>query len=332
MTNVATTDAVVDVVLAAFNGERYVAAQIESILAQTLRSFRLLIRDDGSVDGTWAILEKYAARDTRITLLQDRTHVGHVASFESLLQAVRAPFFALCDQDDVWHSDRLRASVDALNVSGRALAYSDLELVDRSGRPLGLSMWQQGRVAPLSGICTAALLIRNSVTGCSVSGRSDILRTALPFPENIPVHDWWLALVASELGGLVAISRRLVRYRQHGENVLGASGWGTTAVRARMRRFQMNLAEYAGHRRERRIALARGLIDRQLASWQIQFLCGYWRQPAWLRLLGAPLFGLILLALPQLRVRAAVSEFLGTCLPLDFALRLSSRGIRPTTT
>ena len=97
----------VDILLATYNGEKYIREQIDSILNQTYKEFRLLISDDGSTDGTRDILNEYKAKDDRIEIFMQEENLGVVKNFEFLLKKVEAKYYMFSDQDDIWKDEKI---------------------------------------------------------------------------------------------------------------------------------------------------------------------------------------------------------------------------------
>ncbi|TXS96694.1 glycosyltransferase family 2 protein [Parahaliea maris] len=213
------------ITLATFNGERYLREQIRSIQQQTLTNWTLLISDDGSNDETLKILGDLAQNDSRIVILPRRTGApGHASNFEHLLMhavQAHAKFIFLADQDDIWATSKLEMMLASSCISGAnyTSVFSDLEIIDSYGRPKGSFMQYTG----LDGMHDLnGLLRQNFVVGCSLMIKSEILELALPFPKDLENHDWWLAMCAASLGQLKYLPERLVNYRQHGHNTIGA--------------------------------------------------------------------------------------------------------------
>jgi len=219
----------VTVVLAAYNGAAHLGEQVESILAQRGVELELVIIDDASTDGTSGLIEALAeSHGDRVRAIRHARNLGYVATFEEGIREAKGDFIALSDQDDVWVRGKLERLVRALE-GGAALAFSDLELVDETLRPLGDGMWKRlgfskrERALMTRGESFRVLLRRNVVNGCALLARADFAKAVLPFPplEDF-VHDQWLALAASLTGGLAAVPERLVSYRQHGGQQTGA--------------------------------------------------------------------------------------------------------------
>lgn len=215
----------VSVVMATYNGERYLREQLDSILKQGHANFELIAVDDGSTDGTLGILQHYAARDARIRIFPAEQNVGLIANFERGLRLARGEFIVLADQDDVFREDKLAQLLSALQARpDRDLAVSDLSLIDDAGVTFAPSLWKHQKMRPRAGKPFARLVYLNFATGCAMMFRRRLLQVALPFPPDCLVHDWWLAVVAASslAGGLVVVDEPLTAYRQHQANVLGA--------------------------------------------------------------------------------------------------------------
>ena len=224
---------VIEVVLPTYNGAAYLQEQVASIHQQTLRPQRLLVRDDGSTDGTQELLlllkTEYGAW---LHLLSADANLGCSGNVNRLLEATEAPYVALADQDDVWLPHKLEASLALLQHVERShegeravLVHSDLALVDADGASLGCTYLQRQRLCPLR-TAPEHLVLTNVVTGCTVLLNRALLNQALPIPAEALMHDWWLALVASRFGQIAFLPDPMVRYRQHGGNVVGAQGLG----------------------------------------------------------------------------------------------------------
>jgi len=223
------------VVLSSYNGTRYLADQVESIRAQSEPDWIALVRDDGSTDGTGTLLARLQAADARITRFEDgRGNLGPTQSFAALLQHAAdrgARYVALADQDDIWRPDKLARQLDLLRGREAAvgpdvplLAHSDLAVVADDLTEIHSSFLAFHRLGHVDDRPLRRLLVQNFVTGCATMVNGALLRAALPLPD-VPIHDWWLALCAAAFGEILFDPDPLVRYRQHGANVLGAPGW-----------------------------------------------------------------------------------------------------------
>ena len=219
------------IVLASYNGARFIDEQIQSIQAQTIQDWLLLIRDDGSSDDTVARVRKLAQTDNRIVLLNDGSgNLGVTQNFAHLMQVALnggADYVAMADQDDVWHSEKLKILLDKMqNMESSAsitipiLVHSDLEVVDEVLTTINPSFMDYAGISPTSPRL-GQLLCQNIVTGCTCLINRKLLEQALPVPREVPLHDWWLALLALSRGEIGYVEQTLVRYRQHENNVVG---------------------------------------------------------------------------------------------------------------
>jgi len=220
----------VQVLLATYNGEAYLREQIESILAQTM-PVRVLARDDGSRDGTVAILEEYAGRyPERFTLLPTGASTGSAkGNFLRLMEAATAGYVAFADQDDVWAREKIALEMSAMRgleqkhgVGGPLLVFSDLTLVDEELKVLHESMWKQQGIDAANIHRFARIVAQNVATGCTELINRPLLQLAMKMPEDAFMHDWWIAMLASGFGASAVVSQPTVFYRQHSHNVLSA--------------------------------------------------------------------------------------------------------------
>ena len=222
----------VSVLLAAYNGAGWLREQLRTLREQDDPGFRVLMQDDGSTDGTASVLESVCREDPRFACGREAgRHLGPIGNFWSLLGQDGADYSALCDQDDLWHSDRLsrcRAVMARAEAQYGAdtplLVHSDCRLIDAEDRVLHESFFQhQGWRPSATGL--NALLVQNNVTGCTVMLNRALRERALACgdPEKMVMHDWFLAQTAAACGRVIFIDAPLVDYRQHGDNVKGAS-------------------------------------------------------------------------------------------------------------
>jgi glycosyltransferase involved in cell wall biosynthesis len=224
----------VTLLLSSYDGEQFIGEQIASIQKQTHSGWTLLVRDDGSSDGTQDIIQGFARQDPRITLLRDdRGNLGPVASFGLLLEhAVQsgAEYVALADQDDVWSSTKLAGELELLLRHERRsgpdkplLVHTDLAIVGEDLSPIHPSFLAYQGLQHQDDFPLGPLLIQNFVTGCTVLFNRALLKAAVPVP-GVFMHDWWLALCCAALGEILYLPEATVQYRQHGRNALGSTG------------------------------------------------------------------------------------------------------------
>lgn len=204
----------------------FLSAQVASIAGQSVPDIHVFfVVADGSSGGSVAEVAAREGLDHSVYVADhplDAPRAVEAGLTRALAIAGPSTLIALCDQDDVWHPDRLAEGARAL-ASGAWLAHSDARLVDARGQVLHPSMFRFERRHRRPGL--RGLLLRNNVTGMTVTMRRELVELSLPFPQQAGVHfyhDLWLALVATATGGVSLIRGATVDYRQHGQNVMGA--------------------------------------------------------------------------------------------------------------
>lgn len=220
------------ILLATYNGEKYLTELLDSLSSQTDSNWVLLVRDDGSTDQTVQKLQNFASAQPKMRLLADGLgRLGVTKSFEQLMRSAQtqgANFFAFCDQDDVWVPEKLARLRTALigdtqaDESIPALAYSDLVVVNKALEPISHSFFKMNHSGDAWQAPGYWLLSHNLVPGCAMLGNRALIDRSLPFPDEAVFHDWWTFLCAASMGRVVAVEQPLILYRQHGLNTVGA--------------------------------------------------------------------------------------------------------------
>lgn len=199
----------ISVCLASYNGEKYIAPQLRSILSQLPPDAELIVSDDASSDATRSIVSSFA--DVRLRLV-DGPCRGVVANFEHAISLSRGDVIFLADQDDLWLPEKVTAVLSFLEAHPSCqLVLHDAVLADASLNTLAPSFFAYRRVK--KGLWQN--LLRNSYTGCCMAFRAGLKSTALPFPKDIEMHDWWLGLVAEQQGVSAFLPQPLILYRRH---------------------------------------------------------------------------------------------------------------------
>jgi glycosyltransferase involved in cell wall biosynthesis len=243
------------ILLAAYNGEKYLSEQIQSIQGQTISNWTLLVRDDGSDDHSKDIIEDFAARDPRIRLLHDeREGRGTTKNFAALMQVALAEgadaiFFS--DQDDIWLPHKIARQLQSLHEmewqyapGTPLLCYSDLEVVDQELHQIHPSFMRYEKLRHESQNPIHVLLTQNLVTGCAVVINRDLLEFVTPIPNEVNLHDWWLAICAAACGRIGYIDEPLVQYRQHSTNQIGALTVDRLVNLSAVRKRLSNIQDY----------------------------------------------------------------------------------------
>ena len=203
------------IVLAAFNGEKYIYDQIVSLLAYLDDDDEIIVSDDGSSDGTRTVVAQVA--DLRVKLLPASPRVGYQKNFERAIASSSGSFIFFSDQDDICLPARFECSIKGLQT--HCLVAGDVEVVDESLNTTAESYFAQRSISSFSAI---SLFFRPKVIGATIAVRRDFLEYARPFPSQIP-HDQWLSILAA-LNGMLFVSRKpFIRYRRHANVV---THWG----------------------------------------------------------------------------------------------------------
>ncbi len=233
----------VDILLATYNGEKWLPDLLQSILSQTEKRWSILARDDGSTDETIRILRAFQRENPdRLQLVDDDLgNLGVSGNFNRLMEISKAPYIMFCDQDDVWLPGKVNMTLQKAlaleNNSGRdfpILIHTDMKVVDAELNTLDDSFWHMQNLDPGIGRELNRIMMQNVVTGCTVLINRALLDIAYPIPDEAVIYDWWLALVAAAFGVNEAIPDATVLYRQHGLNVLGSIQWGPKYIAAKL--------------------------------------------------------------------------------------------------
>lgn len=199
----------ISVCMGTYNGEKYIREQIDSILPQLAETDELIISDDGSTDRTCEIAQ--SCDDPRITLLHGNFH-SPIYNLENALRHAKGEQIYLADQDDVWMPDKV--AVTQRYLQDHDCVVSDAVVVDAKRQVLYPSFRQLRHTGP----GFVRNLLKNGYIGCCMAVNRRILDLALPFPEDIPMHDIWLGMIAEKYGRSVFLDEKLIEYRRHGDN------------------------------------------------------------------------------------------------------------------
>ncbi|MGC3945944.1 MAG: glycosyltransferase [Chryseolinea sp.] len=202
----------ISVCLATYNGERYIAKQLDSILTQLGDDDEVVVSDDSSTDRTVEIVRSY--NDSRIKLFPDQKFRSPIFNFENALKHATGQYVFLSDQDDLWHHDKVKTALKSLQ--SKLIFVSDADIVNENGDMVQPSFFAVNGSA--RGIVRN--ILRNSYLGCCLALRQEVLRKALPFPKDIPMHDWWIGIVAEVFyhKQVEFCYQPLISYRRHGNN------------------------------------------------------------------------------------------------------------------
>lgn len=207
----------VSIVMATYNGEKYLHKQLESICNLTYDNFELIISDDGSTDDTLSIIEQFTDR-LDISLYHNQGSHGATGNFENGLNHINGEYVAFCDQDDIWvpdHIEKLLYQIDDFDI-----IHGRLKVIDEKSNYHPASVMHSSyEISKAQYITVEDYLDVPRLLGCASLIRASAIKKCLPFPEEAPYHDWWITLKCIIDGNGICFTDELViEYRQHGEN------------------------------------------------------------------------------------------------------------------
>ncbi|MCI8623092.1 MAG: glycosyltransferase family 2 protein [Provencibacterium sp.] len=220
----------ITILLACYNGERYLREQLDSLLGQTVRDFTIAARDDGSADRTLEILLEYQRAYPAIITVESAKENGGGAkyNFWQLMSSQRDDYLMLCDQDDVWLPDKIERTLQKMKELERRFGvgtplaiHTDLRVVDEDLRLLAPSYRERAGI-DFSRLAFRFQLVQATMTGCTVMYNRALAAFFDKAPRFFVMHDWWVMLTASAFGQVGQVLEPTLLYRQHRDNAVGA--------------------------------------------------------------------------------------------------------------
>lgn len=229
----------VAILLSSYNGEHHIEEQIESIKKQTYSNWELYVRDDGSTDRTVEIVEEQMKSDNRIHLIEDNNgNLRVIKSFLALLEQVESDYYMFCDQDDYWLDFKVEKTVnkmlemESVKISPYAV-HTDLIVVDQELKLINPSMFDLQKMTATNDKINQ-LLVQNDITGCTLMV-NEAMKQKVKYHKDIAMHDWWIGLIATSFGKIGFINVSTIKYRQHGNNTVGAKKYGISYLMDRLK-------------------------------------------------------------------------------------------------
>ena len=223
----------IEILLATYNSEKYLREQIDSIIEQDCDNWKLIIRDGGSNDSTIEIINDYYLRfPEQVKVIQSIGRSSAVENFSALLEASNAEYIMFADHDDIWFKNKVSCSFDKIVESEKKygcnsplMVFSDMQVVDADLNILSDSFFDFQKLNP-SKLNLRNMLVQNIPSGCTMIINRNLAEIASPVPVNAVMHDHWLAIAAVVFGHIVFLEKPTLMYRQHSNNVFGASQYG----------------------------------------------------------------------------------------------------------
>ncbi|MFA3799335.1 glycosyltransferase family 2 protein [Leptotrichia hongkongensis] len=212
----------IDILMATYNGEKYLVEQLDSIINQTYRNWNLLIRDDNSTDKTLEIIQNYHKKDKRIKILKDnKGNLGIVRNFEELLKSSESEFIMFSDQDDIWVKNKLDMYLKMIEkIKNKGfMIHSDAILFDKNKSNI-LKDTFISKKAINRGL--ENVFFNYFVQGATILISKEIKNFILPFPKEVYLHDRYIHLISELFFERIFVNKALIYYRQHGDNQIGA--------------------------------------------------------------------------------------------------------------
>ncbi|PJA27393.1 MAG: hypothetical protein CO189_07160 [candidate division Zixibacteria bacterium CG_4_9_14_3_um_filter_46_8] len=213
----------ISVVLATYNGEKYLPMQLESIVHQTYKNIEIICVDDLSEDSTIEILRHFQRQHPHLISIHiGERNLGSRKNFERGCRLAKGKYIAFSDQDDWWRPDKLEILHRLITSrSNLAFVYSDAAITNES-----LNITEESFLGsihrPFEGANFYNVAYENMVMGCTMLAATDFVKRALPFPEKGYHHDYYLAIMAKAMNYEVDyINEPLIKYRRHAANIVG---------------------------------------------------------------------------------------------------------------
>ncbi len=242
------------ILMATYNGEKYLREQIDSLLNQTCQDWHLYIHDDGSTDNTLTIIKEYASQHPNIIILDYPCQHGAKNNFLSMIGKADASYYMFCDQDDCWFPQKIEKELSAMKQMEQShpgqplIVFSDLSVTDSQLKVTKASMWADTRIRPelLSSFAVGG--VHEYITGCTMLFNQQAKDVVILPAEKASMHDTWLTLCVLKAGGTVkAVFEPLVYYRQHEENAIGASSRAHRSMFYKLRNVKSTFAHDYAH-------------------------------------------------------------------------------------
>ena len=227
--------------MATFNGEEHISSQIDSLFCQSIPDFTIHASDDCSTDSTWDILKSYSRKfpDKIKISRRDKNSGAAKFNFLEMMSRIQDDYVMLCDQDDVWHKDKIKATLakmqelEARYPTIPILVHTDLQIVDQNLKLIHPS-YKTYMHANFDRTALHQVLIQNTFAGCTAMYNRALCKLLAKTPYYCVAHDWWLQLVASAFGKIGYVSEPTMLYRQHGKNEIGTKNIRSISYKLKM--------------------------------------------------------------------------------------------------
>lgn len=208
----------VSIIVASYNGEKYIEDQILSLVHQTYQNIEIIVTDDCSKDTTAEIVKSLSKEYNNIKFFQNETNLGYQKNFERGILLAKGEYIAISDQDDLWSPKKIATLLE--QMGSNILVYSNSLLINSDGKNLGITMKEFLKIKEfISGKNPYYFIVDNCVSGHAMMFRSSLVSSIVPIPDCI-IYDRWIALAASINAGIKFVDEPLVQHRLHQTNAI----------------------------------------------------------------------------------------------------------------
>ncbi|WP_312195416.1 glycosyltransferase [Epilithonimonas vandammei] len=214
----------ISVALTIYNGEKYLQKQLDSLLKQTYLPHEIVIVDDYSTDSSIKIIDDFIqnkAGDIIIHYHKNQKNIGVISSFKKAIGICTNDFIATCDQDDIWLPNKLEDSFNSimtLDLQKPCVVFSDLVIVDNNDKIIFDSLYKQWKIKPEK-YTFKNILIDNIIIGCTAFFNKEMKKEIELMPDNIIMHDYWIAMIGFSIGEFYFLNKSTIHYRVHTSSV-----------------------------------------------------------------------------------------------------------------
>lgn len=210
----------ISVIISAYNGEKYILEQLQSIVNQTIKPNEIIIVDDKSTDNTNNIIKRFKNNNmfVNIRIYSNRNNLGFVKSFEKALKHSSGEIIFFSDQDDVWVPNKIESLLPFFKNNKPTLVFSNAQIVDKDLKDLKKDLFASNKIKDKD--VEKKMMQKNIITGATMVINKELKELSLPFSPYI-YHDYWIGLTAVLYGRIYICDEKLIKYRQHENNVIG---------------------------------------------------------------------------------------------------------------
>lgn len=272
------------ILLATYNSSLFLKEQLDSLFSQKYQDFEILIRDGGSSDDTLDIISSYRSRFPGKIRIVGSSKASALENFSALLSESASDLVLFCDHDDVWMPDKISVTLEKYREMEKQfgqdtpiMVFTDSEVSDENLNRIFPSMIRFQHLDP-NHMTLNRLIVQNVPSGNTMLLNRALIELASPIPADAVMHDHWLTLAAAAMGRIGFVDQATLYYRQHGNNVYGASRYSILALLNKLkqgreklrRRFGQNITQAAAFGRRYADRLSKEDLEmfRALSSWQ----------------------------------------------------------------